>query len=117
MEQNYKLINKQFCMFFIIALIWQLMSAYTLLVLTQLATTGRPMNEKEIVTWVNNKLQNANKSSTLRGFQDHALADGRIVIDLIDAIKPGAINYDLVKEGGDAEVILLIKIIIKNLNI
>ncbi|CAI6376926.1 unnamed protein product [Macrosiphum euphorbiae] len=86
-----------------LALIWQLMSAYTLSVLTQLATTGRPMNEKEIVTWVNNKLRNANKSSTLRGFQDHALADGRIVIDLIDAIKPGTINYDLVKEGGDAE--------------
>lgn len=99
--------------FFIIALIWQLMRAYTLSVLTQLAKTGSPMIEKEIVTWVNNKLQNANKSSTLRGFQDHALSDGRIVIDLIDAIKPGTINYDVVKEGGDAEVILLIKIIIK----
>jgi len=87
------------------------MRAYTLSVLTQLAKTGSPMIEKEIVTWVNNKLQNANKSSTLRGFQDHALSDGRIVIDLIDAIKPGTINYDVVKEGGDAEVILLKKII------
>ncbi|XP_022160057.1 plastin-3 [Myzus persicae] len=86
-----------------LALIWQLMRAYTLSVLTQLAKTGSPMIEKEIVTWVNNKLQNANKSSTLRGFQDHALSDGRIVIDLIDAIKPGTINYDVVKEGGDAE--------------
>uniref|UniRef100_A0A2S2NIP3 Plastin-3 n=1 Tax=Schizaphis graminum TaxID=13262 RepID=A0A2S2NIP3_SCHGA len=86
-----------------LALIWQLMRAYTLSVLTQLAKTGSPMIEKEIVTWVNNKLQNANKSSTLKGFQDHALSDGRIVIDLIDAIKPGTINYDIVKEGGDAE--------------
>jgi len=86
-----------------LALIWQLMRAYTLSVLTQLAKTGSPMIEKEIVTWVNNKLQSANKSSTLKGFQDHALSDGRIVIDLIDAIKPGTINYDIVKEGGDAE--------------
>jgi len=92
------------------------MRAYTLSVLTQLAKTGSPMIEKEIVSWVNNKLQNANKSSTLRGFQDHALADGRIVIDLIDAIKPGTINYDLVKEGGDAEVILS-KITFEHLNI
>lgn len=91
------------------------MRAYTLSVLTQLAKTGSPMIEKEIVTWVNNKLQNANKSSTLKGFQDHALSDGRIVIDLIDAIKPGTINYDIVKEGGDAEVIFLINIIIKQL--
>lgn len=80
------------------------MRAYTLSVLTQLAKTGSPIIEKEIVTWVNNKLQSANKPSTLKGFQDHALSDGRIVIDLIDAIKPGTINYDVVKEGGDAEV-------------
>lgn len=86
-----------------LALIWQLMRAYTLSVLTQLAKTGSPMIEKEIVTWVNNKLQSANKSSTLKGFQDQALSDGRIVIDLIDAIKPGTINYDIIKEGGDKE--------------
>jgi len=80
------------------------MRAYTLSVLTQLAKTGSPMVEKEIVTWVNNKLRSANKPSTLKGFQDQALADGRIVVDLIDAIKPGTINYDIIKEGGDKEV-------------
>lgn len=81
------------------------MRAYTLSVLTQLAQTGSPIIEKEIVTWVNNKLKSADKSSTLRGFQDQALSDGRIVIDLIDAIKPGTINYEVVKEGGDTEVL------------
>lgn len=36
--------------------------------------------------------------------QDEVLADGKVVIDLIDAIKPGSINYDLVLPGGrDAE--------------
>lgn len=91
-------------LYFILALIWQLMRAYTLSVLTQLANTGSPIIEKEIVIWVNNKLQNANKSSVLRGFQDQALSDGRIVIDLIDSIKPGTINYDVVKESNDIEV-------------
>lgn len=88
------------------------MRAYTLSVLTQLAKTGSPMIEKEIVTWVNNKLQSANKSSTLKGFQDHALSDGKIVIDLIDAIKPGTINYDVVKDGGDAEVIFILSVVL-----
>lgn len=82
------------------------MRAYTLSVLTQLAKTGSPMIEKEIVTWVNNKLESANKPSKLKGFQDQALADGKIVIDLIDAIKPGTINYDVVKDSSDKEVIL-----------
>jgi len=86
-----------------LALIWQLMRAYTLSVLTQLANTGSPIVEKEIVTWVNKKLTSANKKSTLKGFQDPAVSDAKVVLDLIDSIKPGTINYDLVKEGDTEE--------------
>ncbi|KAL0859521.1 hypothetical protein ABMA27_010676 [Loxostege sticticalis] len=86
-----------------LALIWQLMRAYTLSVLTRLANTGNPIIEKEIVQWVNNKLQSAGKTSSIRSFQDEVLADGKVVIDLIDAIKPGSINYDLVLPGGNEE--------------
>ncbi|KAJ8705274.1 hypothetical protein PYW07_011101 [Mythimna separata] len=86
-----------------LALIWQLMRAYTLSVLTRLANTGNPIIEKEIVQWVNNKLSNAGKTSSIRSFQDEVLADGKVVIDLIDAIKPGSINYDLVLPGGKEE--------------
>lgn len=35
--------------------------------------------------------------------QDSSIAKGRVVIDLIDCIKPGTINYDLVREGGSDE--------------
>lgn len=43
---------------------------------------------------------------TISNFQDEVLADGKVVIDLIDAIKPGSINYDLVLPGANEEVIL-----------
>lgn len=86
------------------ALIWQLMRAYTLSVLSQLANTGNPIIEKEIVSWVNKKLESAGKTTTLRSFQDSAVADGKIVLDLVDAIKPGSVNYDLVKHTGTEEV-------------
>nr|CAD7397469.1 unnamed protein product [Timema poppensis] len=86
-----------------LALIWQLMRAYTLSVLTQLANTGSPIVEKEIVTWVNSKLSAANKKSFLKSFQDPSIADARVVIDLLDAIKPGTIHYEFVKEGGSEE--------------
>ncbi|KAF4533448.1 hypothetical protein B566_EDAN001174 [Ephemera danica] len=86
-----------------LALIWQLMRAYTLSILTQLANTGNPMVEKEIVTWVNNKLNNAGKNTTLRSFQDSSISDAKILMDLIDAIKPGSINYELVKDGASVE--------------
>lgn len=92
-------------MFCCVALIWQLMRAYTLSMLSQLANTGSPIIEKEIVLWVNSKLIGANKTSRLKNFNDSAIADGKIVIDLIDALKAGSINYDLVKTGGTQEVI------------
>lgn len=86
-----------------LALIWQLMRAYTLSILTQLANTGSPIVEKEIVQWVNTKLTSAKKQSSLKNFQDSSISDAKVVIDLIDAIKPGTINYDLVKDGGSEE--------------
>jgi hypothetical protein len=55
--------------FVFLALIWQLMRAYTLSILTQLANTGSPIVEKEIVTWVNTKLASAQKKSSLKSFQ------------------------------------------------
>lgn len=79
------------------------MRAYTLSILSRLANTGNPIIEKEIVQWVNSKLQSAGKRTSLKNFQDSAIADGKIVIDLIDAIKPGSINYENVREGGNPE--------------
>ncbi|XP_023158748.1 plastin-3 isoform X2 [Ceratitis capitata] len=86
-----------------LALIWQIMRAYTLSILSRLANTGSPIIEKEIVQWVNSKLSAAGKTSSLRNFNDSAIADGKIVIDLIDSIKEGSINYDLVRTGGTEE--------------
>ncbi|XP_014088037.1 plastin-3 isoform X2 [Bactrocera oleae] len=86
-----------------LALIWQLMRAYTLSILSRLANTGNPIIEKEIVQWVNSKLSAAGKTSSLKNFNDSAIADGKIVIDLIDSIKEGSINYDLVRTGGTEE--------------
>ncbi|XP_032795189.1 plastin-1 isoform X1 [Daphnia magna] len=86
-----------------LALIWQLMRAYTLSILTQLADTGSPIVEKEIIDWVNNKLAQGKKTTSIRNFQDSSIAKARVVIDLIDCIKPGTINYELVREGGPDE--------------
>lgn len=43
----------------VLALVWQLMKAYTLSILTKLAgqDAGHPIVEKEIVAWVNEKVE------------------------------------------------------------
>ncbi|KAL3102281.1 hypothetical protein niasHS_003690 [Heterodera schachtii] len=87
-----------------LALVWQLMRAYTLTILAQCTQSGESLaTEKEIIVWVNKKLEESGKTSRLKSFQDQTIADGRVLIDLIDAIKPGTINYDLVKNDVSAE--------------
>jgi len=89
-----------------LALIWQLMKAYTLSVLTQLKVTEGHSDkeiEKEIIGWANTTLQNAGKTSHISGYNDSSLADARTILDLVDSIKPGSVNYDVIKNSGAAE--------------
>lgn len=53
---------------------------------------------------VNHKLETAGKTTSIRNFQDSKIADGKIVIDLVDSIKPGSVNYENVKNGDSEEV-------------
>jgi len=92
---------------FTLALVWQLMRAYTLNMLSAMpqltAEGGSKAVEGEIIKWVNEKLGEAGKACTIRSFQDPTIGTGKPLIDLIDAIKPGCINYDLVTEGDEEE--------------
>jgi len=84
-----------------LALVWQLMRAYTLEILARCTTegTGTYATDKEIIRWVNEKLQNSGKSTQIRNFQDSSISNGIVILDLIDAIQPGTINYDLINRG------------------
>lgn len=83
-----------------LALVWQLMRSYTLSVLSSLNTSNAKV-EQEIIKWVNEKLESAGKGqSKINSFQDSKIATAKPIIDLIDAIKPGVINYELLQENG-----------------
>jgi len=84
-----------------LALVWQLMRSYTLNMLSSLGSSKQI--ESDIIAWVNKKLQAAGKNSKISGFQDSGISSGVPLIDLIDAIKPGSINYDLVKSPDSTE--------------
>jgi hypothetical protein len=91
-----------------LALVWQLMRAYTLTVLAQCTQSGDSLaTDRDIINWVNEKLQSSGKNSRIKSFQDPAIADAGPVLDLIDAIKPGTINYELVQPHGSSEVVVL----------
>merc|ERR1712223_109760 len=88
-----------------LALVWQLMRSYTLNMLSNLPQSNKngKVVESEIIKWANNKLREAGKTSQISGFQDQSISTGLPLIDLIDAIKPGSINYDLVLAAEEDE--------------
>ncbi|XP_058653605.1 plastin-3 isoform X1 [Onychostoma macrolepis] len=81
-----------------LALVWQLMRRYTLNVLEGLGD-GQKVNDEIIVNWVNKTLSQAGKSTKISSFKDKEISSSLAVLDLIDAIQPGCVNYDLVKRG------------------
>ncbi|XP_029021309.1 plastin-3-like [Betta splendens] len=81
-----------------LALMWQLMRRYTLNVLEDLGH-GQVAGDDLIISWVNKTLAEAGKTSTLKGFKDKALNTSIPVLDLIDAIQPNSVKFDLVKTG------------------
>ncbi|XP_044538895.1 plastin-3 [Gracilinanus agilis] len=85
-----------------LAVVWQLMRRYTLNVLEDLGD-GQKANDDIIVNWVNRTLGEAGKSTSIQSFKDKTISSSLAVVDLIDAIQPGCINYDLVKSGNLTE--------------
>ncbi|XP_017574285.1 plastin-3 isoform X2 [Pygocentrus nattereri] len=85
-----------------LALVWQLMRRYTLNVLEDLGD-GQKVNDDIIVNWVNKTLSGAGKSTKISSFKDKEISSSLPVLDLIDAIQPGSIHYDLVKTGSLSE--------------
>lgn len=88
-----------------LALVWQLMRAYTLSLLNKLKALDQSGSsiDQQIVTWANNKWLTAGKTCKISGFTDAVISRGRIIIELIDAIKPNSVKYDVVKAGDDDE--------------
>ncbi|XP_023687501.2 plastin-2 [Paramormyrops kingsleyae] len=81
-----------------LALLWQLMRRYTLNILEELGD-GQKVTDDTIVSWVNSTLTAAGKA-TISGFKDASISTSMPVLDLIDAIQPGCIGYDLLKMEG-----------------
>ncbi|CAI5446993.1 unnamed protein product [Caenorhabditis angaria] len=66
-----------------LTLVWQLMRAYTLSVLAQCTQSGDSLPaDKDVVAWVNQNLASSVKNTSIRSFQDSAISDGKVVLDL-----------------------------------
>ncbi|KAJ0062987.1 hypothetical protein NL108_010266, partial [Boleophthalmus pectinirostris] len=84
----------------ILALLWQLMRRYTVLVLSDLGD-GERVGDNIILDWVNTTLGPQLKDSQISSFRvrDKKISTSLPVIDLIDVIAPGTVKWDMVQKS------------------
>ena len=86
-----------------LGLVWQLMRKHVVATLASLSKGGKEVSDTDIVRWCNEKVKSAGKSSTMRSFKDPSIKDAVFWLDLLDAMKPGYVDYSLVQSGKTEE--------------
>lgn len=81
-----------------LALVWQLMRRYTVMVLSDLGD-GERLGDQIILNWVNTTLSQKRKDTQISSFKDQLISTSLPVFDLIDIIAPGTVKWDMVKKG------------------
>jgi len=91
-----------------LAVVWQAMRYHILSVLKDLnSIRGKEITDNDILLWANAKVAEAGKESKIQNFRDSSLRDAKFLIDLLDAIRPGRVNYQLVMNGNKDEECML----------
>ncbi|GJJ07796.1 hypothetical protein Clacol_002001 [Clathrus columnatus] len=91
----------------VLGLVWQLMRLNILQTLSALSGTKRAISDAEILKWANTTAQK-NKPSVrpIRSFKDPSLTTGVFFLELLDAMQPGIVDFNMVtnvSEAGDYE--------------
>lgn len=73
-------------------------------ILSNLAGNESPMVDSEIINWCNEKLTESDKPTRIKSFKHSSISNAKVIVDLLDALQPGLINYSQVCDGSTPEV-------------
>jgi plastin-1 len=96
----------------ILAIVWQQMRYHVISVISTLSFGNqKEVTEQNMIDWSNAKVEGAKKASKMNTFKDPSLRDSKFFIDLLDAIKPGSVDYELVTAGNTGKKMILFPLI------
>lgn len=92
----------------VLALLSQVMQHYFLNMMKTLRFGGKEVKEEDIVKWLNDKITSSPSIITtprqrITSFKDTSLSTCHVFIDLLNTLRPGCINPDLVQRGDTRE--------------
>ncbi|KAL1202990.1 Fimbrin-1 [Cardamine amara subsp. amara] len=85
----------------ILGLLWQLMRFHMLQLLKSLRsrTRGKEMTDADILSWANRKVRTMGRKSQIESFKEKILSSGLFFLDLLWAVEPRVVNWNLVTKG------------------
>jgi len=89
-----------------LAVVWQMMRAYLLAILSRLSGDGTKIADAQIIAWINSTLSGAGKGSSISGWKDESIKTSKPVLDLVDAIRSGAVDYSMISQGRNEKDLL-----------
>jgi len=89
-----------------LSVLWQLMRFNILNILNTLGG-GKKISDPEIIAWANETVKGAGKNLKISSFHDPSLKDGIFLLELINAVRPEAIDVSLFENGNDEKAHLL----------
>ncbi|XP_062017624.1 fimbrin-1-like [Rosa rugosa] len=89
----------------ILAFLWQLMRFNMLQLLRNLRShsRGKEMTDADILKWANNKVKSTGRTSRMESFKDKSLSNGIFFLELLSAVEPRVVNWNLVTKGESAD--------------
>ncbi|KAI9350393.1 fimbrin [Pilaira anomala] len=86
-----------------LGLVWQLMRENIVHTLQSLTKGGRSVSDQDLVRWANETVKRGGKQSKMNSFKDSGLSTGIFFLDVLNGIKPGYVDYNLVTAGRTEE--------------
>ncbi|KAJ1392513.1 EF-hand domain pair [Sesbania bispinosa] len=85
----------------ILALLWQLMRFTMLQLLKNLRShsQGKEISDADILKWANRKVKSTGRTSHVESFKDKSLSTGLFFLELLSAVEPRVVNWNLVTKG------------------
>ncbi|KAJ4907659.1 Fimbrin-3 [Raphanus sativus] len=85
----------------ILGFLWQLMRTHMLQLLKNLRTRtrGQDITDSEILSWANRKVKIMGRKSQMESFKDKSVSSGLFLLDLLWAVEPRVVNWNLVTKG------------------
>ncbi|KAL3508425.1 hypothetical protein ACH5RR_027826 [Cinchona calisaya] len=85
----------------ILAFLWQLMKINILQLLKNLRSRfqGKEISDADILKWANKKVKSTGRTSQMESFKDKSLSTGLFFLELLSAVEPRVVNWNLVTKG------------------